>query len=199
MEKLDLESSPGERIDEDNDVCEHGVVESTSVANHQARIAIDDAATYPEIYGGKYLIISNIAKKPNVIQLINTAHAFYFEPILIGAPKIRDNIAPYLRLPPEVPVRWFPSLELAREFLLGRNVTVVGIEILESAHSCLDYSFPQRIAIMPGNEGDGMNQKQMKNCDKFVYIPQYGNGTASLNVHVATSLVMYHYTRFNAT
>ncbi len=161
-----------------------------------ARIAIHDAATYPEMYNGKYLIISNIAKKPNIIQLINTANAFYFEPILVGAPKIRDSIVSYIKLPSNVPLRWFPSLELTKSFLQDRNVRIVGIEILEGAQSCLEYSFPQRIAIMPGNEGDGMNEKQKRYCDQFLYIPHYGNGTASLNVHVATSLIMLHYHRF---
>lgn len=33
----------------------------------------------------------------------------------------------------------------------------------------------------------------MKLCDRFVYIPQYGAGTASLNVAVAASIVLHHY------
>ena len=30
-------------------------------------------------------------------------------------------------------------------------------------------------------------------CDFFVYIPQYGGGTASLNVTVAASIVLHHF------
>ena len=30
-------------------------------------------------------------------------------------------------------------------------------------------------------------------CDFFVYIPQYGGGTASLNVTVAASIVLQHF------
>ncbi|KDD72967.1 hypothetical protein H632_c2682p0 [Helicosporidium sp. ATCC 50920] len=33
----------------------------------------------------------------------------------------------------------------------------------------------------------------MRNCDAFTYIPQYGRGTASLNVAVATSIVLQHF------
>ena len=33
----------------------------------------------------------------------------------------------------------------------------------------------------------------MRNCDSFVYIPQYGVGTASLNVAVAASIILHHY------
>ena len=38
-----------------------------------------------------------------------------------------------------------------------------------------------------------MNQKQISLCDHFVYIPQFSKGTASLNVNVAASIVMHHF------
>ena len=38
-----------------------------------------------------------------------------------------------------------------------------------------------------------MNEKQLAMCDHFVYIPQYSQGTASLNVNVAASIVMHHF------
>jgi tRNA G18 (ribose-2'-O)-methylase SpoU len=36
-----------------------------------------------------------------------------------------------------------------------------------------------------------MNSSQIEICDDFVIIPQYGGGTASLNVTVAASIVMH--------
>lgn len=38
-----------------------------------------------------------------------------------------------------------------------------------------------------------MSQNQMAICDSFVYIPQYGAGTASLNVACAASIVLHHF------
>jgi tRNA G18 (ribose-2'-O)-methylase SpoU len=38
-----------------------------------------------------------------------------------------------------------------------------------------------------------MSDAQKGICDEFVYIPQYGNGTASLNVNVATALVLHNF------
>lgn len=38
-----------------------------------------------------------------------------------------------------------------------------------------------------------MNEKQISLCDHFVYIPQFSKGTASLNVNVAASIVMHHF------
>ncbi len=42
-------------------------------------------------------------------------------------------------------------------------------------------------------QGQGLSEKQIALCDSFVYIPQYGDGTASLNVTVATSIVLQHF------
>uniref|UniRef100_A0A0D3DE83 tRNA/rRNA methyltransferase SpoU type domain-containing protein n=1 Tax=Brassica oleracea var. oleracea TaxID=109376 RepID=A0A0D3DE83_BRAOL len=39
----------------------------------------------------------------------------------------------------------------------------------------------------------GLSAKEYEICDFFVYIPQYGCGTASLNVTVAASIVLHHF------
>lgn len=45
-------------------------------------------------------------------------------------------------------------------------------------------------------QGHGLSEKQVALCDAFVYIPQYGDGTASLNVTVATSIVLQHFAQW---
>ena len=42
-------------------------------------------------------------------------------------------------------------------------------------------------------QGTGLSEHQLKLCDSFVYIPQHGQGTASLNVTVAASIVLHHF------
>ena len=42
-------------------------------------------------------------------------------------------------------------------------------------------------------QGTGLSQGQVQLCDAFVYIQQYGAGTASLNVSVAASIVLHHF------
>ena len=44
-----------------------------------------------------------------------------------------------------------------------------------------------------------MSEHQKSYCDGFVFIPQYGHGTASFNVHVATCLVLHHYCDWKST
>ena len=48
-----------------------------------------------------------------------------------------------------------------------------------------------------GNEGHGMTPQQKKICDGFVYIKQYGAGTASLNVAVASSIAMHEFAKYH--
>lgn len=42
-------------------------------------------------------------------------------------------------------------------------------------------------------QGSGLSDKEMEICDSFVYIPQNGPGTASLNVTVAASIVLHQF------
>ena len=44
-----------------------------------------------------------------------------------------------------------------------------------------------------GNEGSGLNANQIAICDQFVYIPQYTDKTASLNVAIAGSIIFHHF------
>jgi tRNA G18 (ribose-2'-O)-methylase SpoU len=40
------------------------------------------------------------------------------------------------------------------------------------------------------SSGSGLSPKQKLACQSFIFIPQYGTGTGSLNVNVATSIVL---------
>ena len=72
-------------------------------------------------------------------------------------------------------------------------VRIVGVEIDEAAKDLEDEPFEGDTAFMMGNEGQGMNEKQVRLCDGFVRIAQYGGGTASLNVSVAASIVLHRF------
>ena len=42
-------------------------------------------------------------------------------------------------------------------------------------------------------QGSGLSSKQISLCDDFIYIAQYGAGTASLNVSTAAAIVLHHF------
>lgn len=141
----------------------------------------------------KYLVICHISKVNNVRQLVRVAIAYDFIPILVGTQTFKDDVMCVLSEAKRDPTSFleFDKLSAAKKYLCDRAVPLIGIEIIDGAHSVLNFRFPSSFAIMPGNEGTGLNDKQKSLSDCFVYIPQYGTGTASLNVHVATTLVLH--------
>lgn len=140
----------------------------------------------------RYLVLNNISKKNNLQNLCATAAAFDFTVVFTSPSQVQElHISPLLEK--GLRTRTFNNLSEAKLYLISRNVLLVGIEIMEEALPLKHFPFAEndfRIAVMPGNEGTGLSLKQKGVCDKFVYIPQYGSGTASLNVNVATSLVL---------
>jgi tRNA G18 (ribose-2'-O)-methylase SpoU len=89
-------------------------------------------------------------------------------------------------------------------FLKELNILLVGVEIHDDAKTIQDIcqQFPSHengardVAFLMGNEGTGLQEKQIQSCDMFCRIPQYGSGTASLNVYVAASIVLYQFHLF---
>lgn len=134
----------------------------------------------------RYVVVCNIAKQNNVRALINAAVAYNFKVIIIGLERMDfGNTGEKL-------IRLATCEELKR-FLKEENIPLVGIEIMPDAKSVMEDPFESSIALMPGNEGDGLSQRQKDSCDFFLYIPQYGFGTASLNVYIATTIVLHRY------
>ncbi|XP_051152888.1 uncharacterized protein LOC127266617 [Andrographis paniculata] len=139
-----------------------------------------------------FVVVHNIAKRHNVGTLARSATAFgVAELILVGRRDFNafgsHGSTSHLRF------RHFHSLSLARSFLKERDCDICGVEITDDAVAVNKHPFTKSTAFLLGNEGTGLSAKECEICDFFVYIPQYGGGTASLNVTVAASIVLHHY------
>lgn len=176
----------------------------TSSHDCREQISLDATMTVEDSVPTNYLVISNISKGNNVKALFGIAIAHNFSVIAVG--KMNELID---RIYLHDIFKWtsFNTLEEAKRFLESKSIPLLGIEIHESAKSVIDNPFvddrmghnPNRtcsIAVMPGNEGTGLNERQKHLSDWLVYIPQYGDGTASLNVYIATTLVMNQYSQW---
>jgi tRNA G18 (ribose-2'-O)-methylase SpoU len=154
-----------------------------------------------------YLVIYNIQKRNNVRSLLTTAAAFGVQVILmVGLPKFDcdphgKDIPPQLKKPMEEGtfiISRFVAWKECNEFLREHEIRLLGIEIHKDAapvESFFDSTFDadKNTAILMGNEGQGLSETQMKSCRAFIKIPQYGQGTASLNVNVAASIVLQRF------
>ncbi|KOM33576.1 hypothetical protein LR48_Vigan01g313200 [Vigna angularis] len=139
-----------------------------------------------------YVVVHNIAKRHNVGTLARSATAFgVSELILVGRRDFNcfgsHGSSSHLRF------RHFHSHPDARNFLKDKGCDICGVEITNDALPVNHHPFKKSTAFLLGNEGQGLSPKEIQICDFFVYIPQYGAGTASLNVTVAASIVLHHF------
>ncbi|RHY33935.1 hypothetical protein DYB32_001266 [Aphanomyces invadans] len=162
--------------------------------------ALAAAAAFPLTPPQQYLIINNIQKRKNIRDMLLSAAAFGVVEVLVVGQKLLsfdqamniEDVLPNFQFP--FRITRFATLGECRAHLVAvePTVTILGIEILHNAKSVNDPDvFAGPTAVMAGNEGSGLSDAQLAICDRFVYIPQYGGGTASLNVTVATSVVMH--------
>jgi tRNA(Leu) C34 or U34 (ribose-2'-O)-methylase TrmL len=173
-----------------------------------------------------FLIITNISKRANIRSLLQVGVAFGCTKILVVGQKAFNftvssdgddspcNSAVISDIPKHlVPVfasgivsierfdKWHDCVSYLRE----HSIMLIGVEIHVDAKTiqeiCLhldrtNNSGGNDVAFLMGNEGTGIQDKQMNSCDMFCRIPQYGSGTASLNVYVAASIVLYHFHQY---
>jgi TrmH family RNA methyltransferase len=57
-----------------------------------------------------------------------------------------------------------------------------------------DISIPEKYAIVMGNEGNGVTKEIANLCDEAIYIPM-NNNCESLNVGIATSIILYEFSQ----
>jgi tRNA G18 (ribose-2'-O)-methylase SpoU len=156
-----------------------------------------------------YLVICNIQSLANVRSLMSTAFAFGCLQVWVVG---QSNNTQNSRWIPkqfqealdreQIELLLFPKWNDCLEHIAqhDRNIHLVGVEI-DADSQVLDdmdaippfVSKHEDWAILMGNEGQGIHPRHLEACQgRLIRIPQYGTGTASFNVNVACSIVLYH-------
>jgi tRNA G18 (ribose-2'-O)-methylase SpoU len=169
---------------------------TTTTTRDDAMTTKDDATVTPRASerAEMYFLAHNVAKKHNIGTMARCCTAFGVKSlVLIGSRQF--NTFGSHGADGYVHFEHFDSLSAARETLKGERgcTQILGVEIVDDARAIESHPFTGNTAFIMGNEGHGMTEAQKAICDGFVYIPQYGPGTASLNVSVAASIVMHHF------
>lgn len=86
-----------------------------------------------------------------------------------------------------------PNVSQAIERFKAQGVWVIGADA-GAERTMYDVSLRPPVAIVAGGEGRGLSRLVRERCDLLVRIPMYGE-TASLNVSVATALVLFEVRR----
>jgi tRNA G18 (ribose-2'-O)-methylase SpoU len=89
-----------------------------------------------------------------------------------------------------VPWEHMPDPIACMERLRAEGIRVVGLEIVEGAKDLRSYQPTFPMALVLGNEVEGLSPLQLKACHEHVMIPQQGS-KESLNVMVAAGIAAW--------
>ena len=94
------------------------------------------------------------------------------------------------KLEKQATIKHIPDPREAITYLKSSGYSVVALEISENSCFLNDFKFPDKVALVVGNEASGLPREFLVECDYIVTIPQYSN-VGSLNVAVSASIAMY--------
>lgn len=149
----------------------------------------------------KYLILENIRSAYNVGAIFRTADGAGVSKIfLIGyTPAPLDRFG---RVQPEIEktslgasetVVWeyAPEISCVLKRLKDEEFTIVAVEQNENSLSLKEFTVPEKVAYIVGNEIDGVSQEALSLSDMIIELPMLGS-KESLNVSVTAGIILYH-------
>ncbi|ANQ06965.1 SpoU rRNA Methylase [Plasmodium coatneyi] len=142
-----------------------------------------------------YVAIYNIGKKKNIGSIVRSCVAFGVSKIfLVSRKKNEVNFFGHMGTCKYITIEYFSNMKELKTYLCENNILLYGCEITDTAIPVTRHPFVNKdTAFLFGNEGTGINDETLSYCDKIIYIPQYGNGTCSLNVSVSCAIILQHF------
>ncbi len=141
-------------------------------------------------------VLDNIRSMHNVGSVFRTADAFLIESIYLCGytpqPPHRDINKAALGATETVNWLYFETVIEAVEQLKENGYKVFAVEQVEESVSLQKFRLQQneKIAVVFGNEVEGVNVEALNICDGCIEIPQSGT-KHSLNISVAAGIVLY--------
>jgi 23S rRNA (guanosine2251-2'-O)-methyltransferase len=148
----------------------------------------------------EFCTILNSLKSPQNVGMIVRTHVAYggSEFIITGQDlpwRFKKGTQAFSRKLEKIcNIQHIPDPEEALIWCKENGYSTVAIEITENPIFIDEFIFPQRIAIIVGNEGVGLESEFLNTCDQVVTIRQTG-AVGSLNVAVSASIAMYEFNR----
>ncbi len=146
------------------------------------------------------VVLDNIRSAMNVGSVFRTSDAFGIERIVLSGitatPPHREITKTAIGATSSVEWEYCKDNSEAIKSLKTQGYIIVAIEQTDSSISLLDWEVPlnQKIAVVMGNEVDGVSEEVLSLSDMAIEIPQYGT-KHSLNVSVCTGVVLWELNR----
>ncbi|WP_320122634.1 23S rRNA (guanosine(2251)-2'-O)-methyltransferase RlmB [uncultured Sphaerochaeta sp.] len=169
-----------------------GKVQNLSVKDFCKNLKDDDSALV--------LVLDEITDPQNLGAILRSADQFSVSLVVIPdrrsahanstVIKVSSGAAHY------VPMTQVTNINREIEYLKSQGFWVYGAAM--DGQAVYKTTFPNRTVLVMGNEGKGIGQLTQRLCDHMVTIPMTGH-IDSLNVSVATGILLYEVRRQQAT
>lgn len=162
----------------------------------QGIFAVCDKKELATEHYSKVLLLDGVQDPGNIGTIIRTADAAGVEVVVCGEGCVDVYNSKALRSTQgsifHLPVvkgnlhEWIKQLK-------EKNIPIYGT----SLHNAVDYRHAEpsdEFALVVGNEGNGVSESILNECNQNLYIPILGDAE-SLNVTVATGILLYHFSK----
>ena len=141
------------------------------------------------------IVLDNVRSALNVGSIFRTSDAFLIENIILcgitAQPPNKDIRKAALGATDSVNWEYSKNTMDAVNQLIEKDYYIVGIEQAENSTLLNEFELPKKpIAIIMGNEVNGVAQEVVDACNEVIEIPQFGT-KHSLNISVTTSVVIW--------
>lgn len=93
-----------------------------------------------------------------------------------------------------IPWSYFERTADALAVLKEKGIPIIGIEAIPGATSHYEFAWPRPVAVVFGNEVNGIPERVLSQCDAVVRIPMFGYKN-SINVATAFGIILYEIVR----
>ena len=141
------------------------------------------------------IVIDNVRSALNIGSVFRTADAFLIENIILcgitSTPPNKEIRKTALGATDSVNWKYVKNTTDAVKQLIKEGYYVIGIEQTDKSTLLNEFKLPKKpIAIIMGNEVNGVDQEVINLCDEVIEIPQFGT-KHSLNIAVTTGIVIW--------
>lgn len=142
------------------------------------------------------VVLENVRSAMNVGAIFRTADAFAIEKLYLcgytPAPPHKDIMRTALGSVESINWEHHTDIQTVLNVLKSEGYILCGVEQTNKSIELQNISKMPKVAFIVGNEVDGVSEKTLLQCDAIIEIPQYGT-KHSLNVSIATSIVLWHW------
>lgn len=141
------------------------------------------------------IVLNNVRSALNVGSIFRTSDAFLIENIILcgitATPPNKEIRKAALGSTDSVNWKYIKNTTDAIKQLIKDGYHVVGIEQADKSTKLNEFELPKKpIAIILGNEVNGVDQQAIDLCNEVIEIPQFGT-KHSLNIAVTTGIVIW--------